>query len=103
MIHSSFARVVAQFICIDIFQGAKQFRFADDAAFERLVKTGAEFAVGQRGEDYGIDQDHAGMVEGPDQVFPARRLTPVLPPMEASTCASTVVGICTRFEAAHVE
>jgi len=32
----------------------------------------------------------------PSRFFPAPVSTPVLPPMELSTCASSVVGTCTQ-------
>ena len=103
MIHSSFDGVAAQFLCIDIFQGAKQFRLADDAAFEGFVKTGAEFAVGQRGEDRGIDQDHAGMVEGPDQIFSGAQVDPGFAADGGVHLRQHGGGNLHQFEAAHVE
>ena len=35
-------------------------------------------------------------MEGADQVLAVRELMPVLPPTEESTCASSVVGTCTK-------
>ena len=69
----------------------------DDAVLDDLVEPGAELAARQRGQHLGIDDDEraAGGTRRSGSCR-AAWLTPTLPPIALSTCASSVVGTCTR-------
>ena len=76
-------------------QQAEQFRAANDAALDHFEQPGAVLALGQR-RAARPDRSARPPADGTRRPgsFPSRRFTPVLPPIPASTCASSVVGIC---------
>ena len=65
------------------------------AVLDDLVQARAELAPWQRPEQRRIDDDQAGGWNAPIRFLPSGWLTPTLPPIALSTCASSVVGTCT--------
>ena len=65
----------------------------DEAALDHLGEPGDPLARRQRLQEADVGDDRARLVERADQVLARRRRsTPVLPPTDASTIASSVVG-----------
>ena len=74
---------------------AEEGRIADEAVLDDFREAGAQLAVGQRAQRVGIRDTALGWWNAPMRFLPPGWLTPVLPPTEESTCASSVVGTCT--------
>ena len=68
----------------------------DDAVLDDLVQASPELAARQRPQHQGVGDDGNRLMERSDEVLAERMVTPTLPPMAASTCASRVVGTWTR-------
>ena len=78
-------------------QPGKKRGVAEQPVFGDLRVAGTELALRQRVEQRGVGDDQDRLVEGADRdSCPARELMPVLPPTDELTCASRVVGTCTK-------
>ena len=64
--------------------------------FDDLGQPGAELAQRQSGQRAQIAQHQARLIKRARQGFARRQIDPVFPPTELSTCASKVVGTCTK-------
>src|SRR5436309_13425205 len=62
---SVFAQKLNRTLC----QSLKQFRVANDAAFNGFVHSCAEFAFGQSRERGGIDENYRGLIKGAEQIL----------------------------------
>jgi len=69
-----------------------------DPVLHDLGKAGAELALGQGPRHGRIDDDEPRLVERADHVLSERVVDGRLASDEASTCASNVVGSCTKFD-----
>ena len=74
----------------------EQVAAGDHAVLDDLVQAGSELAPRQR-RAAAADRSatSAGWWKAPIRFLPSAWLTPTLPPIELSTCASSVVGTCT--------
>ena len=70
----------------------KQLRVSDDAGLERLGQAVDDLTAGQGLERVKIDKHDLGCQNAPTMFFVSPKSIAVLPPMEESTCESTVVG-----------
>ena len=52
-----------------LFECSEEWRRGDDAGFDGLLQSGAEFLGWERGEEVDVDVDGARMVEAPDEVL----------------------------------
>ena len=84
------------------FQGLEEGGVEDGRRLDHLGPAVVQLPRGQALQQGHVDHRQAGRVEGPPRFLPRGRLTAVLPPTELSTCASTVVGTCTRDTRAQV-
>jgi hypothetical protein len=73
----------------------KHFLVGDNGVLDDLSEPLIELATRQCFQNIEIIDYQRGLMENADQIFPARVSTPVLPPIELSTIASSVVGIWT--------
>ena len=87
---------------LDVFLGMlalkqrKELRVPDQAGFQCLCQTVDHLTAGQRFQRIKIHQHDLRLPEAPTMFFVSPRSIAVLPPMEESTCASTVVGQFTK-------
>jgi hypothetical protein len=56
------------------FQEGKELGISDDAVLDDFGEASAEFALGKRGEKFGIDENQAGRIKGADEVFAFRKI-----------------------------
>jgi hypothetical protein len=61
-----------------------------------LAQSGAERTIREGRQRRDLAEDHARLMERPHEVLALGRFTAVFPPIDASTCAVSVVGTCTN-------
>jgi hypothetical protein len=71
-------------------------RTFQQAMLGHLAPARPQLARGQGAQRRGIGQHQLRLVEGAEQILAVAVLMPVLPPTELSTCASRLVGHCTK-------
>ena len=81
----------AQFSCV-VFEDMQDFGVADETGFDDFAEPLDEDVIGQRSQRLGVGQHTGRRVERADEVLACGVLMPVLPPVEASTMASSEVG-----------
>jgi len=63
-------RIALQDLGSLLFEAQKKIKVADDAALESFVQPGSKLAIGQRAQDFRIDEHSTGMMECSEQVLP---------------------------------
>ena len=86
-----------------MFEAQEEIQIADDAALERLVKTGAIHPVGKSVKNFRVDENHAGMVIGSEQVLPRSEIYSGLAADGCIHLGEDRGGNLNQVDATHVE
>jgi len=95
-------RVTAQVTDGRTAQTLEEFSISDNAALQSLIHPGAELAIGECAQGFGINQDQLRLIKSPDQIFSAAKVHSRFPPNSGIELRLNSGRNLNQLHAAHV-